>query len=428
MNTQESKSIDSRLRRVLGGGDTRTATAYRPFPLALDRGSGCRLWDVDGNEFIDLLNNYTSLVHGHAHPAIVAAVGAQLSRGTAFPAPSLLQAELAERICGRIASIERVRFTNSGTEAVMMGIRAARAFTGRDLVVKAHGGYHGSWDQVATESDIHTVGEKRRSPAAQRWANTGIPSSVQSLVRMVPYNDPAAVGALMSEIGDEVAAIVLEPAIGEAGISATPEFLRAAREASSRSGALLVLDEVVTARLAHGGFQSGFDCQPDLTILGKIIGGGLPVGAFGGRAEVMDIFDPRRADSVPHHGTFNGNPLTMAAGCVSLDLLTPAEIQRINDLGSSIGAALQQLCLAADLPIVVRTVGSLIHLSDAPADVLEAMHRAGLEHGLYFAPRGLLNTSTAMDADVAQSVVERLGLTVEAAAASRARGDLLETL
>lgn len=428
MNTQESKSIDARLHRVLGGGDTRTATAFKPFPLALDRGRDCRVWDVDGNEFIDLLNNYTSLVHGHAHPAIVAAVETQLRRGTAFPSPSLLQAELAERICDRIASIDRVRFTNSGTEAVMMGVRVARAFTGRDLIVKAHGGYHGSWDQVATESDIHTVGEKRSSSAARRWANAGIPSSVQSLVRMVPYNDPAAVEALMSEVGDDVAAILLEPAIGEAGISATPEFLQAARDAASRHGALLILDEVVTARLAYGGYQSVVECRPDLTILGKIIGGGLPVGAFGGRAEVMDMFDPRRPDSVPHHGTFNGNPLTMAAGGVSLDLLTSGEIQRINELGASIGSALEQLCRDADLPIVVRTVGSLVHLSGAPVDVLLAVHRAGLEHGLYFAPRGLLNTSTAMDSDIEQTVVERLGLTVHAAAESLAEGAPVEAL
>lgn len=419
MDVRASSEIDARLRQVLGGGDTRTATSYRPFPLALARGAGYRVWDVDGNEFVDLLNNYTSLVHGHAHPDVVRAVSKQLQLGTVFPAPSTLQAELAERICGRFPSVERVRFTNSGTEAVMMAVRTARAFTGRDLIVKAHGGYHGSWEQVALESNIEdaAAGAQKRAPA-RRWANAGIPAAVRALVRMVTYNDARELEDVMQEVGDQAAAVLLEPAIGEAGIAATPEFLATARSATTRHGALLILDEVVTARLDVGGMQTVLGCSPDLTTLGKIIGGGLPVGAFGGRADVMGLFDPSRDDALPHHGTFNGNPLTMAAGCASLDLLTREEIRRINGLGEELGEALRGLCAEASLPLDVRTVGSLVHLGDAPLPLLLGLHRAALEQGLYFAPRGLLNISTAMDGAALEQIVERLRSTVEAVAAS----------
>lgn len=371
------------------------------------------MWDVDGNEFIDLLNNYSSLVHGHCHPAIVAAVVDQLDRGFVFPAPSSLQADLAERISERFASIERLRFTNSGTEAVMVAIRAARAFTQRDVIVKAYGGYHGSWEQVALASnpDDASAGPEVAT-VSRRWADAGIPDSVRNLVRMVRYNDVDDLARIMREDGERVAAIILEPVIGESGIPATAEFLQQARALATDYGALLVLDEVVTARLDFGGVQRLRQCTPDLTTLGKIIGGGLPVGAFGGRADVMSIFDPRHGGGVPHHGTFNGNPLTMAAGCASLDLLTASEIARINGLGELLGGALEELCADHDLAMSVRTVGSLVCLADATPSLLDNIHRLGLENGLYFAPRGFFNISTPMDEDVIAEVIERLRATV----------------
>ena len=404
--TPESRRLAERLRRSLPGGDTRSVTYFPPYPVAIERGSGFEIADIDGNTYIDLLNNYTALVHGHAHPAIVHAIAEQLPRGTVFPAPSAAQAELAEEIVRRVESVDRVRFTNSGSEAVMQAIRAARAHTGRSLVVKADGGYHGSWEQVPLE--------------AGQPAPPGTPGEVAGLVRFVPYNDQDALAQLMSEEGDRVAAILLEPVLGEGMIAGDPGYFAAARRAATTHGALLVLDEVVTARLAVGGYQSVAGVEPDLTTFGKIIGGGMPVGAVGGREDVMAHFDPSHPDSVVHSGTFNGNPLTMAAGLASLTLLTAEEIDRINRLGTALAAGLREAIAAAGLPGAVTSCGSLVHLHfEVPGEpqsfrdlnlesgLLARVHLACLEDGVYFAPRGMLNTSTAMNETVVEEAVAR---------------------
>jgi glutamate-1-semialdehyde 2,1-aminomutase len=410
VRTSGSKAIDERLRLVLGGGDTRTATWYPPYPLAIERGSGARIWDVDGNEFIDVLNNYSALVHGHGHPAIVEALRSQLDRGFVFPAPSLPQTELAERICARFDSVERVRFTNSGTEAVMLAVRAARAFTGRDLIVKTYGGYHGAWEQVALAS-APDEGESNAAGLdglrSGRWADIGIPAAVRTLVRLVPYNDAVALEHVFEEEGEQIAAVIFEPVVGEVGVMATPEFLSAARERTNRHGTLLVFDEVISARLHVGGMQAALGCTPDLTTLGKMIGGGLPVGAFGGRADVMAIFDERHEAHVPHHGTFNGNPLTMAAGCVSLDLLTAGEIERINQLGIGLAQSLDRFFEASKAPLRAQAIGSLVFL-EGEAAVLAEFHRHALDKGVYLAPRGFLNLSTPMDVTDVDEVAERV--------------------
>ena len=412
LKTSASQAVNARLKLVLAGGETRTATFYRPYPLAIDSGSGCRIWDVDGNEFIDALNNYSALVHGHGHPALVQAVRTQAERGLVFPAPSPLQAELAERISTRYPSMERVRFTNSGTEAVMLAIRAARAFTGRDLIVKTHGGYHGSWEQVALAStpadpdSLEAAGDGGPARSA-RWADIGIPEAVRGLVRIVPYNDPSALEKAFERDGDRIAAVIFEPVIGEQGVVASPEFLRAAQEETRRHGALLVLDEVVSARLHYGGMQTGLNCVPDLTTLGKVIGGGLPVGCLGGRVEVMGIFDQSRDAYVPHHGTFNGNLLTMAAGCVSLDLLSQEAIDRLNTLGERLGESLDRAFQEANAPLRAGAIGSLVFLR-ADRQVLDQFHHYALENGVYLAPRGFLNLSTVMDERDLAEVTQRL--------------------
>jgi glutamate-1-semialdehyde 2,1-aminomutase len=399
IRTGRSREISERLKRSIPGGNTRSLAYFPPYPLAISSGSGCRIKDADGNEFIDLLNNYTASVHGHAVPAVNEAMREQAALGTVFPAPGELQAELAERIVDRVASVEKVRFANSGTEAVMMAVRAARAFTGREKIVKAEGGYDGMWEQVPVvwpdDSDPYRA---------------AMPEGLRELVLMVDYNDVDQLEAAMEEEGEEVAAILLEPVTGTGVFEGTPEYFAAARRLADEHGALLICDEVITLRLAFGGFQEVLGVRPDLTTLGKIIGGGLPVGAFGGRADVMSIFDPSASHHLHHSGTFNGNLVTMAAGCVSLDLLTREEIERINALGERLADGLRSsLAERPDLQGVVNNCGSLLHVnlgteselrnySDLNLDspVAARFHLAALDEGVYFAPRGFMNASTAM--------------------------------
>jgi glutamate-1-semialdehyde 2,1-aminomutase len=403
----KSRELFERLERSLPGANTRTTTYYAPLPVALARGEGCRVQDLDGNEYIDLLNNYTSTIHGHGHPAIRAAIEAALEHGSVFPAGSVWQAELAERIRGRFPSIDLLRFTHSGTEAAMMAIRAARAHTGRDAIVKAIGGYHGCWEQVvpaAAEDELDASGE----PLPLR----GIPRSVTALTHAVRFNDAADLEATMTSHSGRVAAILLEPVLGHVIEPADPGFILAARRLADEHGALLVLDEVITARLHRGGMQSQIGVRPDLTVLAKIIGGGLPIGAFGGRAEIMRMFDPRLPEHIEHHGTHNGNMLAMAAGAAGLDLLTDAEIDRINELGQRLAAGLRDALEDAGTGLTVSSIGSLVNVRGAADDVAR-LHRAALALGVYMAPRGLLNISTPMDE---RTVDDALAILARAAA------------
>ena len=409
IETARSREISERLSRSIPGGTTRSLAFYPPYPLAISSGSGCRLRDADGNEFIDLLNNYTASVHGHAVPAVNEAMMEQAARGTVFPAPGEPQAELAERIIDRVASVEKLRFANSGTEAVMMAVRAARAFTGREKIVKAEGGYDGMWEQVPMTR-----------PEASDPYHAATPEGVRELVRMVDFNDASQLEAAMEREGEGVAAILLEPVTGTGVFEGTAEYFAAARRLADEHGALLILDEVITLRLAYGGFQEVLGVRPDLTTMGKVIGGGLPVGAFGGRPDVMAIFDPSAPHHLHHSGTFNGNLMTMAAGCATLDLLTREEIARINALGERLANGLRRLLAGRpDLRAVVNDCGSLVHVNfgtegelrnysdlNLKGSVAGRFHLAALDEGLYFAPRGFMNTSTAMDEP---SVDEALG-------------------
>src|SRR5918997_6033113 len=332
IRTERSREIVERLERSIPGGNTRSLAYFPPYPLVISSGLGCRIWDADGNEFVDLLNNYTASVHGHAVPTVNEAMRDQATLGTAFPAPGELQAELAERIVGRVASVEKLRFANSGTEAVMMAVRAARAFTGREKLIKAEGGYDGMWEQVPVACQDTSSGRR-----------TATPEAVRELVRLVDYNDVAGLEAAMQREGEGVAAILLEPVTGTGVFVGTAEYFAAARRLADEHGALLILDEVITLRLAHGGFQEVLGARPDLTTMGKVVGGGLPVGAFGGRSDVMAIFDPSAPHHLHHSGTFNGNLMTMAAGCATLDRLTSDEIARINSLGERLAGGLRHL-------------------------------------------------------------------------------------
>jgi glutamate-1-semialdehyde 2,1-aminomutase len=393
---------------VLPGGDTRTVTYFSPYPLFMERGNGSRLTDVDGNHYIDFVNNYTALVHGHVHPKINEVVCRQLAKGTVYATPLEIQTQLAQVLCVRIPSLEQIRFCNSGTEATMLAIRAARAYTGRNKVMKMEGGYHGSHDvaEISVAPPIENAG-----PADAPYSLPGSPGIFQGIIDdivVAPFNNVQATSRIIDCHRHDLAAVIVEPVIGSAGIiPADVEFLRFLRQATQSSGALLIFDEVVSFRLAYGGAQEIYGVKPDLTTLGKIIGGGFPVGAFGGRADIMAQFDPRHG-KLHHSGTFNGNAITMAAGLASLDMLTREEISRINQLGERLRAEMRQASSSAGIATQVTGMGSLVavHFTDSEVHdyrsarmnkgVLSAMHLSLLNQGIFAAPRGDFYISTPM--------------------------------
>ncbi|MDQ3866835.1 MAG: aminotransferase class III-fold pyridoxal phosphate-dependent enzyme, partial [Actinomycetota bacterium] len=372
-------------RQVMPGGNTRTTLFIPPHPPYASRGAGFEVTDVDGHRLIDLHANYTSLVHGHAHPAVVAAAVDAVSDGTCFGLPTEPEIELAETLCERVRSVDWIRFTNSGTEAVMMAIRAARAFTGRPGVLRFAGAYHGTADAVASDT----------SP--------GVPEGTSADVHVVPFDDEQAFVAALAERGDELACVLLDLMPNRTGLrQASPAFAARVRAETARRGILLVVDEVITFRLSHGGLQERYSLSPDLVTFGKIVGGGFPIGAFGGRADVMGVFDPSRPTSVPHGGTFSANPVAMRAGRAALSLLDESEIERINALGDRLRAEL------VALPLEVVGRGSLLGIT-AVRDEPRLWWRL-YEAGLLVAPIGLATVSTAMDEPVVDEIVERFAV------------------
>lgn len=417
--TPESGRRDSLAKRSLPGGDTRWSTYYMPYPLYMDRGEKCYVTDVDGHRYLDMQNNYTALVHGHRHPAVLAAVAGQIDRDIIYGAPSESQYRLADLLTARIPGIELVRFTNSGTEATMMAMRTARAFTGRDIILKMDGGYHGSHDFAEVNISPDMSGSE--TPVARTEAD-GVPSCVLDAMMVARYNDVRGVEALLEKHAQRIAAIILEPVMNSAGIiPADPAFVRALRELADHYKMLLIFDEIVTLRLNAGGWQAKHDIVPDLTTLGKMIGGGFAIGAFGGRREIMDAFNPARPGGFHHSGTFNGHNLTMAAGAAAVELLTPSEIERIDALTVRLHQGIQAAAESVSIRENTTRAGSLLYLhwSEKPivsaSDVVSWKKRAGdlprlvhmemLNRGVFTANRGLMNVSTAMTEDEIDAVV-----------------------
>lgn len=412
-SSPRSAALHEAAAQVMPGGDTRTVAFHAPYPLVITEGQGCRIQDADGRTYVDLLNNYTSLIHGHGHPAVVAAVAERLPFGTAFPAPNEAQTRLAKIIVDRVASVDLVRFCNSGSEAVMNALRAARAFTGRDLVVKMEGGYHGTYDDV--EVSVHP---DPRDPSSGPdhapngiLGTRGVPQNTIENVVVTPLNDIEAVERLMRERSDEIAAVIIEPVMGSGGmLPADQAFLEALRGLTLEYGALLIFDEVMSFRLEPGGAQEHYRVRPDLTTFAKIIGGGFPVGGFGGRASVMEQFDPLRPSPLWQSGTFNGNLITMVAGVAAMEAYGPEEVARINALGDRLRVGLREALANADVIGTVTGYGSFVglHLGttmvrtyrDAAATdkgLSRLLHLALLLEGIYVAPRLMMCTSTAMD-------------------------------
>jgi glutamate-1-semialdehyde 2,1-aminomutase len=420
--TATSAALYERATASLPGGNSRTTIFFEPYPFYVERGEGCRIWDADGNERIDFINNYTSLILGHSHPRVVEALKRQAELFVSVAAPSELEIALAEAIKERLPSVELIRFGNSGTEGTMMAIRAARAFTGRTKIVKFGGGYHGTHDYAAVDS-----GAAGATGTGTTTQGAGIPAPVAETVVIAPFNDPDETERVLAAHRDDVAAVIVEPVMGAAGVIAADEsFLVFLRELTQSLGALLVFDEVISFRIGYGGAQGRYGIRPDLTTLGKIIGGGLPVGAFGGREDVMSLFDPRRPGYLGHGGTFNANPLTAAAGLATLAELTPDQYHRLEALGQELKEKLEALFSQAGVPAHVSQVGSLfnLHLTDRPVvdyagaqagnrALLHELYVAMLTHGVAFTGRGMGCLSTPMGSAEIDAFVEaaKAGLT-----------------
>jgi glutamate-1-semialdehyde 2,1-aminomutase len=386
----KSEELFRRAQETIPGGVNSPVRAYRSVggnPPFIARGEGSHIFDVDGNEYIDYVGSWGPLLLGHRHPDIVAALEGALAIGTSFGAPTEQEVELAEAIRDAMPSIEMVRLVNSGTEATMSAIRVARGFTGRDLIVKFEGCYHGHADSLLVKagSGVATLG----IPDTQ-----GVPKAFCDTTIALPFNDAQAVERAFRAHGDRIAAVIVEPVAGNMGcVPPLPGYLEALRDITARCGALLVLDEVMTGfRVAFGGAQQRYGIRPDLTTLGKVIGGGLPVGAYGGRRDIMSKVAP--VGPIYQAGTLSGNPLAVAAGLTTLRYL-----KRHPEVYDQLEARAGELCAAAPAGVTVNRVGSMFtwFFTEQPVTDYESakrsdtarfarFFRAMLERGIYLAP------------------------------------------
>jgi glutamate-1-semialdehyde 2,1-aminomutase len=368
MPLSRSKSLEefARARRVIPGGVNSPARAFGGVggePLFIERGEGPHLFDVDGNRFIDYVGSWGPHILGHRHPDVMAAIERALARGTSFGAPTALESELAELVVEAVPSIEKVRMVNSGTEATMSAIRLARGFTGRDAIVKFAGCYHGHVDSLLVQAGSGALTHGVPS-------SPGVPAGCTNDTIVLEYNDLEGVARTFEKQGPQIAAVILEPVVGNMGtVLPEPGFLEALREECTRHGALLIFDEVMTGfRVAYGGAQSHFGVTPDLTTLGKVIGGGMPVGAYGGRADVMETISP--SGPVYQAGTLSGNPVAMASGIATLRVLKEtdpyAELERKT---AALAAGLDEAATAAGLPHTLARAGSMFTLFFNPEKV-----------------------------------------------------------
>ena len=409
----QSAIVADRARKVFPGGDTRASDHYSPYPLTMKKAEGCILTDIDGNEILDCMNNFTSLIHGHAHPDIVDAVSRQAALGSAYAAPSMNQIELAELITERVSSIDKMRFCSSGTEGTLMALRCARAATGRQKIMKMEGGYHGSYE-LAEVSLVPLPDQRGDLEAPNSLAVDGsFPDSVLNDTVICPYNEPAMAKKLIGQHADDLAAVIVEPILGSMGmVSATTEFLNTLREETLKHGIVLIFDEVITLRVDMGGAQKVHGIEPDLSSMGKIIGGGLPVGGVGGKDELMQLFSPDSAHPVMHASTFSGNALTMAAGFAAMNAYSSSECARINEMADRLRKGFTRAFEQAGIKGQVTGMGSLsnLHFTDEPIhdarDSLTGMIAAGhvsrllhltmIRHGVMLASRLMCCVSTAM--------------------------------
>ncbi|PWC28669.1 aspartate aminotransferase family protein [Teichococcus aestuarii] len=402
-----SAALHERASEVMPGGNTRSVLAYGPFPAAMARGEDCRLWDLDGHAYLDLCGEYTAGLFGHSEPRIHKALHATLEGGINLAAVGQGEERLARLLCGRFPSLQRLRFTNSGTEANLMALTAARGFTGRNTIMVMQGGYHGG---------VLTFPLAGPSPA-----------TLPLPFLPTPYNDSVEATRLARAHAQDLAAIIVEPMLGGGGcIPATPEFLATLRALADETGAVLIFDEVMTSRMSGGGLQARLGITPDMTCLGKYIGGGMSFGAFGGRADIMAQFESR----VPHAGTFNNNVLTMAAGAVAMgEIFTAEAAEALFQRGEALRGRLNAAGRAAGVPLGFTGLGSMmtVHfrqpLPDRPyaatpaeEGLRELFFFDMLAAGLYLARRGMV----ALSLPVGEAEMDRFVAAVGEFAESRA--------
>ncbi|MBD2629862.1 glutamate-1-semialdehyde 2,1-aminomutase [Trichormus variabilis] len=396
IKTTKSQETFAAAQHLMPGGVSSPVRAFKSVggqPIVFDRVNGAYIWDVDGNQYIDYVGSWGPAICGHAHPEVITALHTALEKGTSFGAPCVLENVLAEMVIDAVKSIEMVRFVNSGTEACMAVLRLMRAFTNREKIIKFEGCYHGHADMflVKAGSGVATLGLPD-SP--------GVPKAVTRSTLTAPFNDLEAVKALFEENRDEIAGVILEPVVGNAGFI-TPDagFLEGLRELTQEHGALLVFDEVMTGfRIAYGGAQEKFGITPDLTTLGKVIGGGLPVGAYGGRRDIMSMVAP--AGPVYQAGTLSGNPLAMTAGIKTLELLQkPGTYEYLARITQKLADGLVQIAQETGHPACGGNISAMFGLffTDGPVHNYEdakksdtakfgRFHRGMLERGIYLAP------------------------------------------
>jgi glutamate-1-semialdehyde 2,1-aminomutase len=396
MRTTHSAELFEQARAVIPGGVNSPVRAFRAVggqPLFIARGAGAHIFDADGNRYIDYVGSWGPLILGHAHPRVVEAVERAARDGTSFGAPTEAEIRLAELVVEAVPSIELVRFVNSGTEATMSALRLARAYTGRECIIKFAGGYHGHADMllVAAGSGALTLGIPD-SP--------GVPAGATATTLVLPYNDADAVDGLFAARGAEIAAVIVEPVAGNMGcIPPLPGFLARLRATTAAAGALLIFDEVMTGfRVAYGGAQAVYDITPDLTCLGKIVGGGLPAAAYGGRRDIMALVAP--SGPMYQAGTLSGNPLAMAAGAAQLELLrAPGTYERLDTLTATLTEGIAAAAHAAGVPLYTTRAGSMFGEFFTPGPVVDeatakrsdttafaTFFHAMLERGVYLAP------------------------------------------
>nr|WP_148211939.1 glutamate-1-semialdehyde 2,1-aminomutase [Thermobaculum terrenum] len=358
MLANNSSKLFQRAQKVMPGGVSSPVRAFRAVggePIFIDKAQGSRLFDVDGKEYIDFVGSWGPMILGHAHPEVLRLIHEAVDKGTSFGAPNQYELQLAEMVTSLVPSVDVVRFVNSGTEATMSAVRLARAVTSRDLVVKFDGCYHGHADffLVAAGSGAMTLGQPD---------SLGVPNQIASLTASLPYNDIEHVTTFFQERGNEIAAVIVEPVAGNMGVVLPKQdFLAKLRELTSKYGALLIFDEVITGfRLSLGGAQQLFDIKPDITTLGKIIGGGLPVGAYGGTAEIMNMLAPN--GPVYQAGTLSGNPIAMAAGYKTIHILQQDEgvYERLDYMGSYLEKGLQDAAKDAGVGVTINRAGSML--------------------------------------------------------------------
>ncbi len=386
---RQSQQLFTRAQESMPGGNTRTGVHVDPFPVYWQSGAGVHVTDVDGNERLDFVNNATALILGHAHPAIIDAIRERATGGTAFFGPTELEIDLAELLRQRLPSLERLRFCSSGTEAVMNTIRVARAFTGRSKIAKFEGAYHGI-DDPAMVSYLPALGPElgpEQNPTPVPSSQGLAPGTVESVV-VLPFNDAVACERILRAHADQLAAVIIDPLSTAAGlILPKPEFLTSLRQITESLGILLIFDEIVSFRLSAGGTQGVYDIRPDLTCLAKVMAGGTPGGAFGGRQDIMSIYDPTTGKpGIAQSGTYNGNPLVAVAGLATLQQMTEQAYDAMQNMTRALGAELQRTFRAAGVDATVVVAGSifrLFFLKEPPQNYRQAALDCGDRHRWY---------------------------------------------